>query len=52
MSIHNKMTSDYLWVRHAPVDEGAKVRYSTLNPGTMASTTCMRELLTASNDFK
>lgn len=27
MSIHDKMNSDYVWVRHAPVEEGLKVRY-------------------------
>ena len=28
MSVHDKMQSDYLWVRNAPVEEGLKVRYS------------------------
>lgn len=27
MSIHEKMNADYLWIRHAPVEEGLKVRY-------------------------
>jgi hypothetical protein len=27
MSVHEKMQTDYLWVRHAPVEEGVKVRY-------------------------
>ena len=26
MSVHDKMQSDYLWVRNAPVEEGLKVR--------------------------
>jgi len=26
MSAQNKMTSDYLWVRHAPIEEGSKVK--------------------------
>lgn len=26
MSTLNKMTADYLWVRHAPIEEGSKVR--------------------------
>lgn len=26
MSIHEKMNADYLWIRHAPVEEGLKVR--------------------------
>lgn len=26
MSAHNKMTSDYLWVRHAPIEEGVKFK--------------------------
>lgn len=26
MSTHEKMNADYLWVRHAPVEEGLKVR--------------------------
>lgn len=30
MSIHEKMQSDYLWVRNAPVEEGLKVRYLLL----------------------
>ena len=37
MSIHDKMQADYLWVRHAPVEEGVKVRYSPQHPATTDS---------------
>lgn len=40
MSVHEKMQSDYLWVRHAPIEEGVKVRYFLPHPGTTAITTC------------
>ena len=41
MSIHDKMHSDYLWVRNAPVEEGLKVRYFIINTEITASTLCM-----------
>jgi hypothetical protein len=31
MSSQNKMASDYLWVRHAPIEEGLKVKNHGLN---------------------
>ena len=52
MSIHNKMASDYLWVRHAPVEEGAKIKYRRIYTGTSASTTCTNELPIEWSDSK
>jgi hypothetical protein len=52
MSVHEKMQSDYLWVRHAPVEEGLKVRYAPLQVGTTAITTCTIALPTALNASK
>jgi hypothetical protein len=49
MSVHEKMQSDYLWVRHAPVEEGVKVRYASPHPGTTDTTTCTTAPPTASN---
>ena len=43
MSTHEKMQSDYLWVRNAPVEEGLKVRYPLLYLETTASTIPMTE---------
>lgn len=43
MSIHNKMQSDYLWIRHAPIEEGLKVRYTPDNIEIMAITICTPE---------
>lgn len=44
MSIHNKMQSDYLWVRHAPIEEGLKFRYNKNNIEIMASIISIKEL--------
>ena len=41
MSVHEKMQSDYLWIRNAPVEEGLKVRYSLINAEITDSTTPM-----------
>ena len=41
MSIHDKMHSDYLWVRNAPVEEGLKVRYFRINAEITDSISCM-----------
>ena len=52
MSIHNKMQSDYLWVRHAPIEEGLKVRYTQFNVEIMDITTYTQELQTELKGFK
>ena len=52
MSVHEKMQTDYLWVRHAPVEEGVKVRYFPLDPETTDTTTCTTAPPTASKDWK
>ncbi len=39
MSIHEKMNADYVWVRHAPVEEGLKVRYFSHNKIEITATT-------------
>jgi len=46
------MQSDYLWVRHAPVEEGVKVRYTHPYSEIMATSLCMTALPTASKDNK
>lgn len=50
MSIHEKMQSDYLWVRHAPVEEGVKVRYIYIKLETTAIISCTIALLMVSKD--
>jgi hypothetical protein len=52
MSIHEKMQSDYLWVRHAPVEEGVKVRYIRPHAGTTATTSCTTAPRTASKESR
>ena len=46
------MQTDYLWVRHAPVEEGVKVRYYSNNQAIMGITTCTIGHQTASKDWK
>ena len=50
MSIHEKMQSDYLWVRHAPVEEGVKVRYAIVHLETTAIISCTTAPPTVSKD--
>lgn len=50
MSIHEKMQSDYLWVRHAPIEEGVKVRYIYIKLETTAIISCTIALLMVSKD--
>ena len=50
MSIHEKMQSDYLWVRHAPVEEGVKVRYIYIKLETTAIISCTIALLMVFKD--
>jgi len=46
------MQSDYLWVRHAPVEEGVKVRYIHIKVEITAILSCMIELQMVSKDLK
>ncbi len=52
MSIHEKMSSDYLWVRNAPVEEGAKVKYNHSHEGITASISFMTALPIRLKDLK
>lgn len=46
------MQSDYLWVRHAPVEEGVKVRYIYTKEEITAILSCMIELQMGLKDSK
>lgn len=52
MSIHEKMQSDYLWVRHAPIEEGVKVRLLLPYLDIMVNTIYMNEHLMQHSDYK
>ena len=52
MSVHEKMQSDYLWVRNAPVEEGLKVRYIFSHAEITASTILTIAQSTAQNDLR
>lgn len=46
------MQSDYLWVRHAPVEEGVKVRYKSFDKEITGITLCMIALQTVLKDLR
>lgn len=52
MSVHEKMQSDYLWVRNAPVEEGLKVRYIFSHAEITASTILTIAQSTVQNDLR